>query len=77
MLAIVLIWQGVILLICKIMERENQYTIIDKESGLVLFCKKDDIVIDGQVAITEMYTLENPEFKEIYYNFETKQFYTK
>jgi hypothetical protein len=59
------------------MERENQYTIIDKESGLVLFCKKDDIVIDGQVAITEMYTLENPEFKEIYYNFETKQFYTK
>jgi hypothetical protein len=57
------------------MERENQYTIIDKESGLVLFCKKDDIVIDGQVAITEMYTIENPEQKDIYYNFETKQFY--
>ncbi len=59
------------------MEKQNQYTIVDKESGLVLYCKHDNTVTQNQVAITEMYTLENPEFKEIYYNFETKQFYTK
>jgi len=57
------------------MEKQNQYTIIDKESGLVLYCKHDNTVTQNQVAITEMYTLENPEQKDIFFNFETKQFY--
>lgn len=54
---------------------ENQYTILEQSTGKVLYCKKDDIVIDGQVAITEMCTLENPELKDIYFNFDTKTFY--
>jgi hypothetical protein len=58
-------------------KRENQYTIVDKESGLVLFCKRDNLVNENQVAIVEMCTLENPEGKEIYFNFETHEFYTK
>jgi hypothetical protein len=57
------------------MEKENQYTIVDKESGLVLYCKKDNTVTEKQIAITEMCTLENPEQKDIFFNFETKQFY--
>lgn len=57
------------------MEIENKYTIVDKVSGLVLYCKNDNLVVENQVAITEMYTIENPEQKDIYYNFETKQFY--
>jgi hypothetical protein len=59
------------------MKKENQYTIVDKQSGLVLFCKKDNVVTESQVAITEMYTLENPDNLDIYFNFETEQFYTK
>jgi hypothetical protein len=57
------------------MERENQYTIVDKVSGLVLFCKKDNTVTENQVAIIEMCMLENIEGQEIFFNFETKQFY--
>jgi hypothetical protein len=61
------------------MEIENQYTIVDKESGLVLFCKKDNIVTENQIAITEMCTIEreNPFESEIFFNFETQEFYTK
>jgi hypothetical protein len=57
------------------MERENQYTIVDKVSGLVLFCKKDNTVTENQVAIIEMCMLENIEGQEIFFNFETKTFY--
>jgi hypothetical protein len=59
------------------MDRENQYTIVDKESGKVLFCKKDNSVTENQVAIIEMCMLENIEGQEIFFNFETKEFYTK
>jgi hypothetical protein len=59
------------------MNRENQFTIIDKETGLVLYCKRDNIVTQGQVAIVEMCTLENPDDKEIYFNFGTQEFYIK
>jgi hypothetical protein len=59
------------------MERENQYTIVDKVSGLVLFCKKDNTVTEKQVAIVEMCNLENIEGQEIFFNFETQEFYTK
>jgi hypothetical protein len=57
------------------MEKENQYTIVDKESGLVLFCKRDNVVTQNELAITEMCILENPEQKDIFFNFETKEFY--
>jgi hypothetical protein len=61
------------------MDRENQYTIVDKESGKVLFCKKDNSVSENQIAIVEMCIIEreNPFESEIFYNFETQQFYTK
>lgn len=54
---------------------ENQFTILEKSTSKVLYCKKDDIVIDGQVAISQMCTIENPEAKEVYFNWETKTFY--
>jgi hypothetical protein len=56
---------------------ENKYTILEQATGKVLYCKKDDSVVENQIAITQMCTLENPDNLEIYYNFETKQFYTK
>jgi hypothetical protein len=56
---------------------ENKYTILEQETGKVLYCKKDDSVVENQIAITEMCTLENPEQKDIFFNFKTKQFYTK
>jgi hypothetical protein len=57
------------------MDRENQYTIVDKETGKVLFCKKDNSVTENQVAIVEMCNLENIEGQEIFFNFETQEFY--
>jgi hypothetical protein len=41
--------------------------------------KSDNEVLEGQVAITEICTIEreNPQDLEFFYNFETKQFYTK
>lgn len=75
MQVIQLICLAVILLIIKTME--NKYTILEQATGKVLYCKKDNIVIDGQVAITQMCTLENPDNLDIYFNFETEQFYTK
>jgi 5,10-methenyltetrahydromethanopterin hydrogenase len=59
------------------MEKENQFTIIEEATGKVLYCKKDDDVSEGQIAITEMCTLPNPDFKEIFFNFETQEFYIK
>ena len=56
---------------------ENKYTILEQATGKVLYCKKDDSVVENQIAITQMCTLENPEQKDIFFNFETKQFYTK
>lgn len=54
---------------------ENQFTILEKSTSKVLYCKKDDLVDENQLAITQMCILENPDNKEIYYNFETQQFY--
>ena len=53
------------------------YTIVDTISGLVLFAKMDNEVLEGQTAIQEFCIIENPFDSEIFYNFETKQFYTK
>jgi hypothetical protein len=51
------------------------YTIVDSVSGLVLFAKFDNNVLEGQTAIEQICTLENPDEKDVYYNFETKTFY--
>ena len=51
------------------------YTIIDSNSGLVLFCKSDNEVLEGQVAIEKVCTIESQG--DIFYNFETQQFYIK
>ncbi len=51
------------------------FTIVDSVSGLVLFAKFDNNVLEGQTAINQICTLENPDEKDVYYNFETKEFY--
>jgi hypothetical protein len=53
------------------------WTIVDAVSGLVLFAKFDSEHLEGQVAVTEMCTLPNPDLKNVYWNFETKEFYFK
>jgi hypothetical protein len=49
------------------------YTIVDTISGLVLFAKMDNEVLEGQTAIQEFCTIESES--EIFYNFETQEFY--
>jgi hypothetical protein len=51
------------------------YTIVDTISGLVLFAKFDNEVLEGQIAINKVCTIESES--DIYYNFETQEFYTK
>jgi hypothetical protein len=51
------------------------YTIIDESTNKVLFAKFDSEVLEGQVAINKVCTIESES--EIFYNFETEQFYTK
>jgi len=51
------------------------YTIIETTTNKVLFAKFDNEVLSGQVAIEQICTLDNPEQKDVYYNFETKTFY--
>jgi len=51
------------------------YTIVDAVSGLVLFAKFDNECLDGQTAINKVCTIESEN--EIFYNFETQEFYTK
>jgi hypothetical protein len=55
------------------------YTIVDSITGLVLFAKMDNEVLEGQVAIEQICIIEreNPFDSEIFYNFETEQFYIK
>jgi hypothetical protein len=56
---------------------ENQFTILEQSTGKVLYCKKDNSVVENQLAITEMCTLENTEGKDIFYDFENDFFYLK
>jgi hypothetical protein len=51
------------------------YTIVDSITGLVLFAKFDNEVLEGQIAIDKVCTIESES--EIYFNFETQEFYTK
>jgi hypothetical protein len=59
------------------MERENQFTILEKATGKLLYCKRDDVVTDDQIAITEMCTISVGEGEEIFFNFDTREFYIK
>ena len=53
-------------------------TIIDKKTGLVIYCAKDFQLGDNEIAVDELPTLEYDQEKEnIYWNFKTKQFYIK
>jgi hypothetical protein len=51
------------------------YTIVDSITGLVLFAKMDNEVLEGQTAIQEFCTIEGEA--PIYWNFETEEFYLK
>jgi hypothetical protein len=51
------------------------YTIIDESTNKVLFAKMDSEVLEGQTAINKVCTIETES--EIFYNFETQDFYTK
>jgi hypothetical protein len=51
------------------------YTIIDSITGLVLFAKFDNEVLEGQTAINKVCTIESQG--DIFYNFETHEFYVK
>jgi len=55
------------------------WTIVDSISGLVLFAKFDSEVLEGQVAINKVCIIEreNPFESEIFFNFETQEFYVK
>jgi hypothetical protein len=51
------------------------YNIVDETTGLLLFAKSDNVVLKGQVAIKTICTIESES--EIFYNFDTQEFYTK
>ena len=53
------------------------YTIIETTTNKVLFAKFDNEVLEGQTAIEQICTIENPELKDIYFDFETQTFYLK
>lgn len=50
------------------------YTIIEKETGKVLYFKGDDEVLESEIAIIELLNtdMENPHF-----DFNTREFYDK
>ena len=51
------------------------YTIIDSITEKVLFSKFDNEVLDGQIAVEKVCTIETE--KEIFFNFEINEFYIK
>lgn len=51
------------------------YTIVEQSTGKVLFAKFDNKVLEGQIAIEKICTLETES--DIFFNFETQEFYTK
>jgi hypothetical protein len=51
------------------------YSIIDIETGILIIASVFDIVEEGQVAIDKVCLLQTEE--DIFFNFETQEFYTK
>lgn len=52
-------------------------TVVDKVTGKVLYCRYDEVTEPNEVAIDLLCTIESESESEIYYNFETKEFYLK
>lgn len=50
------------------------WTILD-QNGKVLFAKFDNEVLEGQIAIEEIYSGEIPDGMELYFNFDELKFY--
>jgi hypothetical protein len=50
------------------------WTIVDELSGKVLFAKFNSNVVEGQVAIEQVFSGEIPEGQELFFNFETENF---
>lgn len=51
------------------------YSIIDTTTNKLLFAKYDNEVLEGQIAVEQICTLENPDGKDIFFNFTTHEFY--
>lgn len=51
------------------------YTIIDSITGKVLFSKFDNEVLNGQIAVEKVCTIETEN--EIFFNFSTNEFFIK
>ena len=52
-------------------------TIIEKETGLLLYCRLDEPTEPNEVSINQTCDLEINEGEEIFFNFETQEFYIK
>jgi len=52
-------------------------SIIDRKNGKFLYCRLDEPTEVNEVAINQTCDLEINEDEEIFYNFETQEFYTK
>jgi hypothetical protein len=50
------------------------HTIIEESTGKVLFSKFNSNVVEGQVAIEQVFSGEIPEGQELFFNFETENF---
>lgn len=53
------------------------FSIIDTTTNKLLFAKYDNEVLEGQIAVEQICTLENPDGKDIFFNFTTQTFYLK
>ena len=51
------------------------YSIIEIATNKLVIASVFNDVENGHIAIQQICTLENPDNKEIYFNFETQQFY--
>lgn len=51
------------------------WTILETTTNRVLFVKYDDIVLENQTAIKQVCEIENPEGKDVFYDFENEIFY--
>ena len=50
-------------------------TVVDKVTGKVLYCRYDEVTEPNEMAIDLLCTIESES--DVYYNFETKEFYVK
>lgn len=53
------------------------FSIIEKSTGKFLFSSMYNEVNEDKAPIEKICEIDNPENKDIYFNFETEQFYFK